>query len=155
MQNLKQTLSIFSWVSTRQLEKRNHLLIFRDHLKHFSKKNQKKKKEIPSRKQASGQRAQANVNFSHHLFLPGLAFTHNFLPSLSHYHFMSSVRKQGLKNFTSGQESVLLKYSALHKHHKANENASSWCLRGSLFLPCICFLFCFQFCFLSANLPSS
>ena len=45
MQNLKQTLSIFSWVSTRQLEKRNHLLIFRDHLKHFSKKNQKKKKK--------------------------------------------------------------------------------------------------------------
>ena len=155
MQNLKQTLSIFSWVSTRQLEKKNHQLIFRDHLKHFSKKKQKKKKEIPSRIQASGQRAQANVNFSHHLFLPGLAFTHNFLPSLSHYHFMSSVRKQGLKNFTSGQESVLLKYSALQKHHKASENASSWCLRGSLFLPCICFLFCFQFCFLSANLPSS
>ena len=156
MQNLKQTLSIFSWVSTRQLEKKKPLVNFQRSLETlFKKKTKKKKKEIPSRIQASGQRAQANVNFSHHLFLPGLAFTHNFLPSLSHYHFMSSVRKQGLKNFTSGQESVLLKYSALQKHHKASENASSWCLRGSLFLPCICFLFCFQFCFLSANLPSS
>lgn len=60
---------------------------------------------------------------------------------------MSSVRKQGLKKFTSGQESVQLKYSALHKHHKASENASSWCLKRSLFLPSICFLFCFFFVF--------